>query len=83
MTSWTDECFSEIQKGDKVWYESPQGQTFSGKAVMVGPHGWVLNTGGRHGTAKVVNEGSNYLGHRPGRGRSPDNFGHWMNRFRV
>ena len=23
---WTDECFDEIKKGDKVWYETPQGQ---------------------------------------------------------
>ena len=39
---WTDELFDEIQKGDKVWYENEQGQTCNGKAVMVGPMGWVL-----------------------------------------
>ena len=39
---WTDELFDEIQKGDRVWYENEQGQTCKGKAVMVGPMGWVL-----------------------------------------
>ena len=24
---WTDELFDEIQKGDRVWYETAQGQT--------------------------------------------------------
>ena len=57
---WTDEFFAEIQKGDRVWYENEQGQTCKGKAVMIGPMGWVLNTG--DGQAKVVNEGYNYLG---------------------
>ena len=52
---WTDELFDEIQKGDTVWYENEQGQTHKGKAVMIGPMGWVLKTG--NGQAKVVNEG--------------------------
>ena len=42
---WTDELFDEIQKGDRVWYENEQGQTCKGKAVMIGPMGWVLDTG--------------------------------------
>ena len=62
---WEDEFFEEIQKGDKVWYENEQGQINSGKAVMIGPMGWVLNTG--DGQAKVVNEGHNYCGHKIGR----------------
>ena len=33
---WEDELFDEIQVGDKVWYETPQGQTFTAKAHMVG-----------------------------------------------
>jgi len=52
---WTDELFDEIQKGDKVWYETAQGQVRSGKAVMIGPMGWVIDTGA--GEPKVVNEG--------------------------
>ena len=39
---WTDEMFEEIQKGDKVCsMETAHGQTRSGKAMMIGPMGWV------------------------------------------
>ena len=31
---WTDECFDEIKKGDKVWYETLQGQVHTAKTVM-------------------------------------------------
>ena len=41
---WQDELFDEIQKGDTVYYETPQGQTHKGRAVMQGPAGWVLQT---------------------------------------
>ena len=78
--AWTDELFDEIQKGDKVWYENSVGQVCSGKAMMVGPMGWVLDTGG--GVPKVVNEGYNYLGHKPMKGRTPDHFGHFLNKFK-
>jgi len=77
---WEDELFDEIQKGDTVWYKNKQGQTHKGKAVMVGPAGWVLKCDGH---ARVVNEGHNYLGHTKGKDREPDNFGHWMNRFKI
>jgi hypothetical protein len=30
----------------------------SGSAVMRGPHGWVLNMGGRYGTPAIANEGN-------------------------
>ena len=75
---WTDELFDEIQKGDKVWYENEQGQTCNGKAVMVGPMGWVLKI--PNGQAKVVNEGYNYLGHKPAKDRQPDHLGHFLNK---
>ena len=75
--AWTDECFDEIQKGDRVWYETAQGQILSGKAVMIGPMGWVLDTGG--GDPKVVNEGYNYMGHKPGKNSEPDHLGHFLN----
>ena len=74
---WEDELFDEIQKGDQVFYETAQGQTQSGKAMMIGPMGWVLDTGA--GEPKVVNEGYNYLGHIPAKDREPDYFGHFMN----
>ena len=56
---WEDELFDEIQKGDQVWYENEQGQTCKGKAMLLGPMGWVLKV--RNGQPKVVNEGYNYL----------------------
>lgn len=54
--SWTDETFSEIRKGDTVWYQNKQGQTHKGKAVIFGPAGWVLEC---QGHTRVVNEGHN------------------------
>ena len=74
---WTDELFDEIQKGDRVFYETAQGQTQSGVAVILGPMGWVLDTG--RGDPKVVNEGYNYLGHTEGKDREPDHLGHFLN----
>ena len=74
---WTDEMFEEIQKGDKVFYETAQGQTRSGKAKIIGPMGWVIELSG--GTPVVVNEGFNYLGHTEGKDREPDHFGHFLN----
>ena len=73
---WTDELFDEIQKGNAVWYENKQGQTHKGKAVMFGPAGWVLKCDGH---VRVVNEGHNYLGHKPAKDREPDHFGKWLN----
>ena len=75
-----DEAFSEIQKGDKVYYINAQLQEHSGKAIMVGPDGWVVSD---DGVTIVVNEGNNYAGHTPGKDREPDNFGHWMTGFKL
>ena len=74
---WEDELFDEIQKGDKVYYENQQGQTCKGKAVMIGPMGWVIDIGS--GRPQVVNEGYNYLGHTKMPGREPDHLGHFLN----
>ena len=76
---WEDELFDEIQKGDKVYYENQQGQTCKGKAVMIGPMGWVIDIGS--GRPQVVNEGNNYLGHTPAKMRKPDHLGHFLNKF--
>ena len=74
---WTDECYDEIRKGDRVYYQNKQGQTHSGKAVLYGPAGWVINCD--HGP-QVVNEGHNYLGHKPAKGkREDDYFGKFLN----
>ena len=75
-----DEAYSEIQKGDKVYYFNAQLQEHSGKAIMVGPDGWVVND---EGVTVVVNEGNNYAGHTESKDREPDNFGHWMNKFKI
>ena len=76
---WEDELFDEIQKGDQVWYENEQGQTCKGKAMLLGPMGWVLKV--RNGQPKVVNEGYNYLGHTPAKKgqRVPDFLGKFLN----
>ena len=73
---WTDEMFDEIQIGDKVWYETAQGQTFTARAKFRGPHGWVCDRG--RGQPVVVNEGSNYLGHKQAKTRRPDHLGNFL-----
>ena len=75
-----DEAFTEIQKGDTVYYFNAQLQEHSGTAVMVGPQGWVVSD---EGVTVVVNEGNNYAGHTESKDREPDNFGHWFNRFKI
>lgn len=55
-----------IKHGDRVTITTPQGQTRTGKAVMRGPAGWVLNMGGRHGTPAVCTP-ANYHSHKPGK----------------
>ena len=70
--------FKDIQVGDSVTMKTPQGQELRGKAVMKGPYGWVVNTGGRHGTPKVVGE-SNFIKLRKGRNRKPDHLGAFLN----
>lgn len=43
-----------VRAGDRVSFVDRFGKTRTGRAVMRGPHGWVLNMGGRHGTPEVV-----------------------------
>ncbi len=45
-----------IRPGDKVTIVTPQGQDRSGRAVMRGTYGWVLNMGGRHGTPGIATD---------------------------
>ena len=47
-------AFSAIRVGDRVTILTPHGHERIGSAVMKGPHGWVLNMGGRHGTPAVA-----------------------------
>lgn len=47
---------SQIRAGDRVTIVDRFGKEQSGRAVMFGPAGWVLNMGGRHGTPAIANE---------------------------
>lgn len=51
-----DGLVDDIRHGCRVTIVSPQGQQRTGRAVMRGPHGWVLNMGGRHGTPAVASD---------------------------
>jgi hypothetical protein len=48
--------YSSIRPGSRVTIVTPQGQFRTGKAVMRGPFGWVLNMGGRYGTPGIASE---------------------------
>jgi hypothetical protein len=45
-----------IKAGDRVTIANRFGQKSTGRAVMRGPGGWVLNMGGKHGTPAVADE---------------------------
>lgn len=46
--------FDQIKASDRVTIRNRFGQTRTGRAVMRGPHGWVLNMGGRYGTPDIA-----------------------------
>ena len=43
-----------IRAGDRVTIVNRFGQKSTGRAVMRGPYGWVLNMGGKHGTPGIA-----------------------------
>lgn len=45
-----------IRAGDRVTITTPHGQQVTGRAVMKGPAGWVLNLGGPHGRPGIATE---------------------------
>lgn len=45
-----------IRSGDRVTIVNRFEQARTGRAVMRGPHGWVLNMGGAHGTPAIADE---------------------------
>ena len=57
-----EHLYTLIRPGKSVMIELPRlesdpvGQLSSGRAVMQGPGGWVLNMGGAHGTPKIASE---------------------------
>lgn len=46
--------YDSIKPGSRVSIVNRFGQVSSGRAVMRGPAGWVLNMGGRHGTPDIA-----------------------------
>lgn len=46
--------YEKIKRGSSVTIVDRFGVEHTGRAVMLGPHGWVLNMGGRHGTPAVA-----------------------------
>ena len=52
----TKQIIDQIRMGDRVSFTNRMGKSQTGKAVMYGPGGWVLNMGGAHGTPAGVKE---------------------------
>ena len=48
--------FDLIRAGDRVTVVDRFGGSRTGRAVMPGPAGWVLNMGGRYGTPAIAND---------------------------
>ena len=46
--------YSTIKPRSMVTIVTQHGQMLKGRAVMLGPAGWVLNLGGRHGTPCIA-----------------------------
>ena len=63
--------YDDIMVGDTVYFSTPHSKELKGKAVMLGPIGWVVNKGGRHGMPFVVSE-KNFIRFRKGKNRRPD-----------
>jgi hypothetical protein len=81
--TYEDEHHHErISAGDRVTIRIPNGigrngteyRTVTGRAVMRGPHGWVLNIGGAHGTPKVASS-DNIVGVQKAKQKKPDGAG--------
>lgn len=53
-----------IHAGDRVTIVNRFGQQRTGRAVMRGPYGWVLNLGGAHGTPGIASD-ENVVAVRP------------------
>jgi hypothetical protein len=52
----THSILDVIKPGDRVTIVNRFGQTHTGRAVMRGPAGWVLNMGGRYGTPGIASD---------------------------
>jgi len=56
MTNEHPSLLDAIRPGDRVTIINRFGQQHTGRAVMRGPHGWVLNMGGAHGTPAIATD---------------------------
>ena len=70
--------YQDIQIGDSITFSTAHTAEMRGRAVLKGPHGWVVNAGGRHGVPKIVSE-ANYIRGRKGKNRKPDVLGAFIN----
>lgn len=62
----TKPLYESIRHGDRVSIVNRFGQVHTGRAVMLGPGGWVLNMGGRYGTPDIADD-RNVVAVRKGR----------------
>ncbi len=51
-----ESLYSLIKPRSRVTIITPHGSKLTGKAVMKGPAGWVLNLGGKYGTPGIATE---------------------------
>lgn len=65
------DLYDSIRNGDQVTIETRHGNLLKGRAVMLGPGGWVLNLGGAHGTPGIANR-DNVVAVRKRRGASAE-----------
>lgn len=69
MRKRSKKTFKDIRPHDLITIQVPGGLSrhgreyhrVSGHVVMNGPAGWVINTGGPHGTPKIASE-DNFIG---------------------
>ena len=52
----TESLYSLIKPRSRVTIITPHGSKLTGKAVMKGPAGWVINLGGKYGTPAIASE---------------------------
>jgi hypothetical protein len=50
------QLFDKIRPRSRVTIVTPHGSKLTGRAVMRGPAGWVLNLGGAHGTPGIATD---------------------------
>jgi hypothetical protein len=49
-------AYNDIKPGSQVTLRTEQGRELTGRAMMKGPAGWVLNLGGPYGTPGIVDQ---------------------------